>query len=358
MRIRIRGPSGMSQVNMPETATWGELRHEISTKTSVADFDVKYGYPPQNLDTTSIDNETKLTDVGIKLDGEQLIILPRDVQQSLHNPMSGHVDPQTHGTLPSLKNIQPPQHKAGDFPSGQTKGEQATPLSLQRKPNDVESDPPEVPVPGLEGVLVLRVMPDDNSCMFRALGSAVLGDALDAMNELRSMVAQTIQANQDLYTAGMLEKAPDDYCRWIQREDSWGGGIELAILSQQFDIEICSINVQDLRIDRFNEGKSRRCILIYSGIHYDVVAVSPGQGTSPEFDRKIFEVAQIEGMEGEDGGALQAARELCQILQQRHYFTDTHGFTIKCNVCGWTGKGEQGATEHAKQTGHMNFGEA
>ncbi|KAG9996384.1 hypothetical protein KCU80_g24259, partial [Aureobasidium melanogenum] len=88
MRIRIRGPSGMSQVNMLETATWGELKHEISTKTSVADFDVKYGYPPQNLDTTSIDNETKLADVGIKLDGEQLIILPRDVQQSLHNPMS------------------------------------------------------------------------------------------------------------------------------------------------------------------------------------------------------------------------------------------------------------------------------
>lgn len=166
---------------MPETATWGELKHEISTKTSVADFDVKYGYPPQNLDTTSIDNETKLADVGIKLDGEQLIILPRNVQQSLHNPMSGHVDPQNHGSLPSLKNIQPPQHSPGDFPSDQG---QAAPLSLQRKPNDVESDPPEVPVPGLEGVLVLRVMPDDNSCMFRALGSAVLGDALDAMNEV------------------------------------------------------------------------------------------------------------------------------------------------------------------------------
>jgi ubiquitin thioesterase OTU1 len=187
MRIRVRGPSGMSQINMADTATWGELKHEISAKTSVPDFDVKYGYPPQNLDTTSIDSDTKLTDVGIKLDGEQLIILPRDVQQSLHNPMSSsHVDPQNHGTLPSLKNIQTPQHKPGDFPSGQASGEQAAPLSLQRKPNDVESDPPEVPVPGLEGVLVLRVMPDDNSCMFRALGSAVLGDALDAMNEVCS----------------------------------------------------------------------------------------------------------------------------------------------------------------------------
>lgn len=185
MRIRIRGPSGMSQVQMSDTATWGELKHEISAKTSVADFDVKYGYPPQNLDTTSIDDDTKLTDVGIKLDGEQLIILPRDVQQSLHNPMSGHTpNPQSHGTLPPLKDVQPRQHYPGDFPSGSIKAEQAAPLSLQRKPNDLEGDPPEVPVPGLEGLLVLRVMPDDNSCMFRALGSAVLGDALDSMNEV------------------------------------------------------------------------------------------------------------------------------------------------------------------------------
>ena len=87
-----------------------------------------------------------------------------------------------------MKNIQPPKHNVGDFPSSSTKAEQAAPLSLQRKPNDVESDPPEVPVPGLEGVLVLRVMPDYNSCMFRALGSAVLGDALDSMNEVCSAV--------------------------------------------------------------------------------------------------------------------------------------------------------------------------
>lgn len=176
--------------------------------------------------------------------------------------------------------------------------------------------------------------------------------------QLRSIVAQTIQSNPDLYTTGMLERPPNDYCAWIQREDSWGGGIELSILSQYFDIEICSINVQDLRVDRFNEGKPRRCILVYSGIHYDVIALASMSGASPDFDRKVYEVARIEGMDDEDGGALEGARELCKVLQGRHYFTDTHGFPIKCNVCGWTGKGEKGATEHAKQTGHMDFGEA
>ena len=212
--------------------------------------------------------------------------------------------------------------------------------------------------------------------MFRALSSAVLGSALDGMTELRSVVAQTIQSNPDLYTKGMLEKEPSAYCRWIQREDSWGGGIELSILSQHFNIEICSINVQDLRIDKFNEGQPTRCVLVYSGIHYDVCAVTPFAGAEPEFDRKVFDVVRT-GDEEMDGGALEAARELCKVLQGRHYCkflravcfwcrklthlrppdTDTHGFTVKCNTCGQSGTGEQWAVQHAQGTGHGDFGE-
>lgn len=186
MRLRIRGPEGMSQVSLPETATWGELKAEISFKTSVSDFDIKYGYPPQPLDTTSFDDELKLTDIGINLNGEQLIIMPRDMQSKLSNPMSGSSsNPATVGSLPPQTGSAP-QHRAGDFPPSFPQAQsRAAPLSLNRKPNDVTEDPPEVPVPGLDGVLVLRVMPDDNSCMFRALGSAVLGDSLDGMNEVR-----------------------------------------------------------------------------------------------------------------------------------------------------------------------------
>jgi ubiquitin thioesterase OTU1 len=200
------------------------------------------------------------------------------------------------------------------------------------------------------------VMPDDNSCLFRALSAAVLGHQIDGMTELRSVVAQTIQAQPDLYTEGMLEQKPEDYCRWIQNADSWGGGIELSILSQHFDVEICSINVQDLRVDRFNEGRPTRCVLVYSGIHYDVVAVTPFAGAEPEFDRKVLDVVRSEGEET-DGGFLEAARELCKVLQGRHYFTDTHGFAVKCNQCGQTGKGQKWAVQHARESGHGDFGE-
>ena len=352
MRLRVRGPQGVATVTIEQTATWHDLLHEISSTTGVADFDLKYGYPPQPFNTESINGDMKLADLGVKLDGEQLIVVARDLTASLQ-PHISHSKPPAEAVkaLPPRNLTSPPQHQPGDFPDQQ-------PLGLKRRDRtkDVESDPPEIPVPQLDGVLILRVMPDDNSCMFRALSSAVLGSALDGMTELRSVVAQTIQAKPEFYTKGMLEKEPTDYCKWIQREDSWGGGIELSILSQHFDIEICSLNVQDLRIDRFNEGKSTRCILVYSGIHYDVCAVSPFTGAEPEFDRKVFEVVRT-GDEEMDGGALEAARELCKVLQGRHYFTDTHGFSVKCNQCGQSGKGQDWAVQHARSTGHGDFGE-
>jgi ubiquitin thioesterase OTU1 len=91
----------------------------------------------------------------------------------------------------------------------------------------------------------MRVMPDDNSCLFRAFAAAVLpGDDL-SMLELRSLVASQIQEEPDVYTKVVLDnRHPDDYCRWIQTEDAWGGAIELAILAKHFNIEICSIDVQ------------------------------------------------------------------------------------------------------------------
>lgn len=182
MRLRIRGPSGSVAVTLPDTSTWGELKAEISQKTSVPDFDLKYGYPPKTLDTTSIGDNTSLADIGVKLDGEQLTVVPRDVQGSLSHPMHKSTPGTGAGALPPTKDLKAPKHHPGDFPSSST--DAAAPLSLTRKQNSSMDDPPEIPVPSLEGVMVLRVMPDDNSCMFRALGSAVLGDSLDSMNEV------------------------------------------------------------------------------------------------------------------------------------------------------------------------------
>lgn len=220
---------------------------------------------------------------------------------------------------------------------------------------------------------VLRVMPDDNSCLFRAFGTAVLpGDDL-SMTELRSLVASTIQEQPDVYSQVVLEQKPDEYCRWIQTENAWGGAIELGILSKYFDIEICSIDVQvnlyhifdsasclqwclqSLRVDRFNEGRPTRCILVYSGIHYDTIVQSPSDpphtraNSPPEFDKRVWDA--------DDDQILIKSQDLCQKLQAKHYYTDTGGMAIKCNECGWIGYGEKQAAGHAQQTNHYDMAE-
>lgn len=43
-------------------------------------------------------------------------------------------------------------------------------------------------------------------------------------------------------------------------------------------------------------------------------------------------------------------------FQQRQY-TDLAGFSLRCLICNTPLKGQTQAQDHAKSTGHMNFGE-
>jgi ubiquitin thioesterase OTU1 len=87
-------------------------------------------------------------------------------------------------------------------------------------------------------------MPDDNSCLFRAFSYAVLPTDDKVVVELRSIIAQAIRSYPEIYTKVVLEQEPENYCAWIQTQDAWGGAIELGILAQHFEVEICSLDVQ------------------------------------------------------------------------------------------------------------------
>lgn len=367
IRIRVREPAGQFTAQLPGTATLDDLFSVIAKRTSFSDFDIKHGYPPKPLLLREQAPTIKLSEMDIKLDGETLVVSRSNTGRTKPPP------------APEPAKIYPQHPSATEAPPGSNLGrkdapipstfsfagvgtappppptELQKPVSLNRKANTLESDAPELPLLTHAATLLLRIMPDDNSCLFRAFNTAYFG-AMDNMTELRSIIAQNIQANPDTYDAAILDQEPDDYCRWIQTEQAWGGAIELGILSKHFDIEICSIDVQTLRTDRFNEGKPHRCILVYSGIHYDTIATSPSDYphthayAPPEFDTKVFDA--------QDSVVLEGAVELCRILQGKHYFTDTAKFTIKCNVCGAMAMGEKGAVEHEQKTGHWDFGEA
>jgi ubiquitin thioesterase OTU1 len=93
-------------------------------------------------------------------------------------------------------------------------------------------------------------MPDDNSCMFTAVAGALRGvnNGLDGSspNKLREIVTDYIMAHPETYNAVVLEKSPEQYCAKMLQSDVWGGAIELGIISEVFEIEICVVNVKVL----------------------------------------------------------------------------------------------------------------
>lgn len=88
--------------------------------------------------------------------------------------------------------------------------------------------------------------------------------------------------------------APSKYIETISKPSSWGGAIELSILARRYNIEVASIDVETGRIDKFSPAESHgdlnRCLVVYSGIHYDAVSFSPMEDAPDEWHQKLFAV--------------------------------------------------------------------
>ncbi|OBZ91386.1 Ubiquitin thioesterase OTU1 [Choanephora cucurbitarum] len=194
-----------------------------------------------------------------------------------------------------------------------------------------------------DGFLTLREMKDDNSCLFRSVEAEVT-------HELRQIVAQAISSDEINYSDAMLGMERSKYIEWIQKPNSWGGAIELAILSAYFDLEINSIDVQSGRMDRFGEGKSKeRAFVVYSGIHYDAIAMNSQFNGPKELDETRFSL--------DNEHVVEAAKKLIGDLKKNHKYTDVANFTLRCEQCQKGLKGQKDAQDHAAATGHMRFTE-
>ena len=90
-------------------------------------------------------------------------------------------------------------------------------------------------------------------------------------NYLRELIAATVASDPEKYNEAFLGQSNADYCAWIKKPESWGGGIEVAILSEFYGYEITVVNIQSLNLSRFGEDKNytQRMLLLYDGIHYD-----------------------------------------------------------------------------------------
>lgn len=160
---------------------------------------------------------------------------------------------------------------------------------------------------------------------------------------LRAIVANRITGNQAHYPQALLGKEPTEYATWIRQSTSWGGAIELAIFAEHFSIEFAAVDISTSSTYVFGESRGflRRGYLLYSGIHYDALAVGE--------EERLFLPSNSD--------ALAEAIAIAQTYRESGNYTDTQSFCLSCDSCGKQVAGQAHAQLHAKQFGHVSFSE-
>lgn len=94
---------------------------------------------------------------------------------------------------------------------------------------------------------------------------------------MREIIANAVASDPVEYSEAFLGRANTEYCKWILKPESWGGAIELSILSKFYGLEIAVIDSINAIINRFGEDLhyAQRVFLIFDGIHYDPLYLEP-----------------------------------------------------------------------------------
>lgn len=115
--------------------------------------------------------------------------------------------------------------------------------------------------------------------MFSTLIGFALNGKVDTEcgSYMREVIAQHVLNDKETYNEAILSKPNQEYCEWIRKSSSWGGAIEVSILSSYYGVEIAVVDITNALINRFGEDKQfgMRVFLLYDGIHYDPLYLEP-----------------------------------------------------------------------------------
>ncbi|KAI5960283.1 OTU1 [Candida pseudojiufengensis] len=331
MRLKLKSEQGVATINVKSDQLFNDFltdvrsNTQISTDSSNVINSIKFGFPPKTIELDS-SSTTTIQDKGIK-DGDQLLIQFKSNKRKSSSTTS---------PPPTITNV----------------------LSAPKR-QDTKDDIPSVFIESLNKYLILRNIPDDNSCMFNSISYAISGNDYSLISppeELRKVIVNYIKKDPELYSDLVLGRSRDSYCEWILKKESWGGGIELGILSDWFDIQFTCIDIESgnfVEIKNEKKKPTKFIMLIYSGVHYDVLAVNNELSTkNKDKDECVWNIS-----DSTSSDIIDAAKKLCKLLQEKDYSTNTTTFRVRCNDCYSVLVGETGVAKHAEQTGHLNFGE-
>lgn len=276
--LKVKTKQGHHVVdNLSADETIGNLKSKIAelTKIPADGLNVLVGFPPKPLDLSA--NENLLSSSGI-INGDTLIVEEKSIPD---------VVPQQHRNNLQLEE---------DI------------LLAQRLANQEEN----ATCVETQGILLKQVVPSDNSCLFTSIGKLSLflsfiesvdNDSIYSvllnyltlfslflkinvykkgyvMNGridtevgayLREVIAQHVSNDKGTYNEAMLGRPNPEYCEWIRKPASWGGAIEVSILSNYYGVEIDVVDITNALINRFGEDREygMRVFLLFDGIHYD-----------------------------------------------------------------------------------------
>lgn len=301
IRLRIKTKNGQFNIDTLHTSsTIGELKSIIWSVTDMHPDNCKLmiGYPPQEI---------------FLVDDEQLIkdIIPNRRETLIMNEIVGQSNKSNLTDVKPITNVE-------KF--------DARNQQLIRRMDRIE-------------------VPANNSCLFVSVHFCLTGEIQEKCPQLRNLIAETVQSDPITYNEGFLGKPNNVYQKWIRNEDHWGGGIELAILSSYYEIEIVAVDTQNERLNRFGEDKNypRRIFLIFDGIHYDPLVVH-----SNDMDNPLQT-----NFSSDDIIVIEMALDVARKAKAKHQYTDLNRMYLKCNQCNRLFDQNQ-ARQHASTTGHVN----
>lgn len=189
--LRVRSKKGLSKLSTLSThSTIEELRKTIAELTGIdmTRLKVLCGYPPKPLDTLPGSSTLKSNQIN---NGELLTC------------------EEVGGAVEAGKSSSPGQQKTS-----------VTPKS--------------------SGQLLRKVVPANNSCLFTSV-YFVMEDGefnLDCQKVMREYIAKTVKSDPVIFNEGILGRKNSEYCDWIRDSSSWGGSIEIMILSKHYKVNL------------------------------------------------------------------------------------------------------------------------
>jgi ubiquitin thioesterase OTU1 len=319
LKLKIRGPAGdkLIATGLTKNSTFDELRAIVARDCGVPveRQELSATYPPP---VRVLSGSGSSTLAELKIQSNDVLL---------------------------LKQLDPPAAAAPAASGSSTTAARRPTSPPKPKPASLESLAHLQP-------LKLIPIPNDNSCLFNSIGMLMEGaHSVDLMNQLRQIVASVILSDtENKYDEAFLGSKKEVYAEHMLKPDVWGGGIELSILAEYYNVEIAALDVETCHQYLFGTGdtqasyKSRRIYTVYSGVHYDALV-----DTVNGKHKYIFDATDTEA----EKRALLAVR----LLQKEGAFTNVHNFTLRCSICKTGFQGAAEAQAHAKETSHQQFEE-